>query len=471
MIPASRETKLRQKASLAMRTGDYEGALRVYQELEAHAPEDPTWPERRAGAYHELGRPADELAALQRALELHVGAGRVLAAIATCKSILDVEPDHPATLDCLHLLYTKPREGVAPAPVTAADADAQSDAPLMELELTHVIPGARGVALADEAETEGPGVCEIPLDSSFELEAAARLDLRLDESAPRSPRKRRTGRRAPPPPPPRSAADELAATPLFGSLDPESLHRVMGQVRVVRLPAGEILFREGEPANTLYVVVEGAVVPIAEGPPRQRLAVLEAGAFFGEIGLVTNQPRNATIEAIVDSRLLAVDRKVIWSLIRARPEVSKLILKFLRERLVDRQIRTSPFFAAFSRAERSSVARQFRFLEVKNGSVVVEHGRPAGSLYLLLAGTLDVVDTRRDKRLASLEPGALFGGLSLLRSGAAPARIVAANGKCWLLALGEARFRRILEANPRLEGRLERLAAEAAAMVPGVEAS
>ena len=459
-----------------MRSGDFGAALEIYRQLQKLMPDDPTWPERCAGAYQEMGQRRDALACLRRALDLQVDAGQVLAAITTCKLILDIDPDHPATLECLHLLYTEPSmnpgENVPPLIQTESPDDPAAldsathrpggDAPLLELELTDVIPGAHAVQLAD---AERGRVTEIPLEESHSgLSPSAPLDLRLEEK----PAARRASRRARSAAPARatepssrtklrSAREALAATPLFGSLDPDTLRRLMSQVRVVRLEAGEILFREGDPADTLYVVVDGAVVPIAEEPTRKRLAVLEKGAFFGEIGLVANQPRNATIEALVESRLLAIDRKVIWSIIRARPKISKILLRFLRERLIDRHIRTSPFFAAFARAERSDVAREFRFLEIRGDTRVVEQGKPAEGLFVLLAGQMQRVDDESDKVLGNLLPGDLFGAAPLPGTDPAGSSVVA-DGKCWVLVLDGPRLRRILQANPRLEGLLARTA-------------
>ena len=83
-----------------------------------------------------------------------------------------------------------------------------------------------------------------------------------------------------------SLRSELANIPLFGDLDPDSLHTLIRNVRVVSLDAGQVLFREGDPANSLYVIVEGAVVPIAEGGRRRKLAVLERGRASGGLYVV-----------------------------------------------------------------------------------------------------------------------------------------------------------------------------------------
>jgi CRP-like cAMP-binding protein len=254
-----------------------------------------------------------------------------------------------------------------------------------------------------------------------------------------------------------SLRNELANTPLLGDLDSASLHTLISRVRVVMLEAGQVLFRQGDAANSLYVIVEGAVVPIAEGERRRKLAVLERGEFFGEIGLMTKQPRNATIEAIVDTNLLAIDRRVLWELIAKQPSVAKGILRFLRARLIDRQIRTNLFFAAFAHAERGAVARQFRLLEVKGGTRVVEQGKPPDGLFVVLSGSLARVDSLHDKEIGEFGLGDVFGGLSLLEGQPANSDVIA-RGKCWLVVLGEGRFRRILAANPRLTRVVRRLA-------------
>jgi len=461
-LPANQ--KLRQKASLAMRSGDHREALRIYRELSRLEPDDPTWPERCADACHALGETDEELACLRRSLSLLVDDGQVLPAIATCKLILDIRPEDPDALDCLHLLYSEPGLDCArPSaslsarmPASRVALPERDDAPLEELELTEVIADARTLTLGD-----GIGVAEIPLgDPATERLGLDDLDVDLvdavrsfESSAPSPAHRRRPAAEIDPRAPARLVRDELARTPLFGSLDVTTLHRLLARVRIVSLVAGEVLFQEGDPADALFVVVEGAVVPIAEGPPRRRMAVLEKGAFFGEIGLVTNRPRNATIEAIVDTRLLAIDRELMWSLIRREPDVSKVLLRFLRERLIDRTVRTHPFFAPFGQLDLRAVARQFRFLEVRDGSTVLDQGQPSGGLFVLLAGSMDVVDEVTDKVRSRLEPGDLFGGVSVVRREPAAASVIA-DGKCWVLVLEASPLRRLLAARPGVEDAL-----------------
>lgn len=358
------------------------------------------------------------------------------------------------------------------------------------ISLAEVVPEAQALAWAGARPGE---INEIPLDASpidppLDLRLGARAGAKSDErddvaaaqavSLPRSARaetppqtkstrsarvvKGRPGRRAG-----ASNAEidpalrsEIANLPLFADLEPESLHELIGRLRVVVLDQGQILFRQGDSADALYVVVEGAVVPIAEGAEgegRRKLAVIERGDFVGEIGLVTKQPRNATVAALVESKLVAIDRSVLVPLMRQAPSVAQGILRFLRSRMLERQIRSNLFFAAFAHAERKSVARQFRLLEVKDGTRIVTRGQPPEGLFVVLAGSLARIDPECAKELGRLELGDAFGGDWLLAGKPSPWDVVA-RGRAWLIVLGERRFRRIVETNPRLVRVLERLA-------------
>ncbi len=460
---------LKQRLAQTLKAKKFDAALGALSLLARKQPTASAWPRRAARLMHAASDFTGELVALRRALELQVDQGLVLDAIASCKGILAVAPGDAETLETLDLLYMNGQPSDLGSSLIEEDPDESTDAPLETLLLTEVVPGAQSVQLAG---AEPGRVNEIPIESMSSDGGDVIPDLRLDEWSPSESPEALAAAQAVSLP---TAADkkaksssvagergatlrnELANTPLFGDLDPASLHTLIRKVRVVSLEAGQVLFRQGDAANSLYVIVSGAVVPIAEGERRRKLAVLENGDFFGEIGLLTKQPRGATIEAIVDTKLLAIDRRVLWELIGNEPSVAKSLLRFLRSRMIDRQIRTNLFFAAFAHAEREAVARQFRILEVKDGTRVVEQGKVADGLFVVLAGTLSRIDRREGKELGSFALGDVFGGLSLIEGQPAACDVVSV-GKCWLVVLGEGRFRRILEANPRLERIIRRLA-------------
>jgi len=463
--------RLKQRLAQTLKAKEFDAALGAITQLARKEPKNSSWPRRAARLMHGNSDLQGELAALRRALELQVDQGLVLDAIASCKAILALRPEDAQTFDTLDLLYLNGRPSDLGAPLCEPGDDESNDAPLDTLLLTQVVPGAYSVQLADSR----PGrISEIPIEETELAPGEEIPDLRLDEWSPTDSLEDLEAAQAACLPVSDRSMDrselmsgergaslrvELANTPLFGDLDAASLYTLIKGIRVVNLEEGQVLFRQGDAASTLYVIVEGAVVPIAEGERRRRLAVLERGEFFGEIGLLTKQPRNATIEAIVDTKLLAIDRRVLWELIAKQPSVAKSLLRFLRARLIDRQIRTNLFFAAFAHAEREAVARQFRILEVKDGTRIVEQGKPADGLFVVLSGSLTRIDRARDKELGVFGLGDVFGGLSLL-DGMPASYDVITRGKCWLVVLGEGRFRRILEANPRLARVIRRLTNE-----------
>jgi CRP-like cAMP-binding protein len=436
----------------ALEADDHDRALEVLGDLSRLAPADPTWPKRRAEIFRQLGRPGAELGALVRAAELQTEAGQIVRAIATCKRILDIDPEHVETQHRLQLLCEAPAAGSAGAgpsaeaspwiDLDAAGEAAGGDAPIEELVLTEVVGEARPAADAVAGEAS-----EIPLDPSM---SASDLDLDLDEIdveelAPENL------------PEPHAAPDETQAQhlkgALFRALGEGGARALMSRAEVVDLPPDATVFRQGDRADRLYVILEGAVVPVAEegGRGGLRMGVLESGDFFGEIGLLTDGTRSASVCTLVETRLLALDRSQVWALLKAHPDALALLLRTLRVRMVDRLVRSNPLFAVFGRARRSAFARQFRMLEVRDGAVVVRQGLSDQGLYVVLAGSLDVVQEGPDgdKAIATLGHGELFGEFSALCAQPATATVVA-RGKAWLFALSQARLTKIARQNPRL---------------------
>jgi hypothetical protein len=97
----------------------------------------------------------------------------------------------------------------------------------------------------------------------------------------------------------------LAAVPLFEPLPPTCLEKLARSAARQQFEAGATVVREGDDGDTFYVVVEGSVDVSATG---HHLADLEAGDVFGEIALLRDVPRTATVKALTETTLLAVQR-------------------------------------------------------------------------------------------------------------------------------------------------------------------
>lgn len=118
---------------------------------------------------------------------------------------------------------------------------------------------------------------------------------------------------------------------------------------------GETVCREGEAGDTFYVLRKGTVEILAHGPnaAAAHVADLSAPAFFGEMSLLTGDPRSATVRAKTDAVLLVVEREGFEGLFRVRPSIAEKISRVLADRQSELRERRERF-AANEGAETSS---------------------------------------------------------------------------------------------------------------------
>lgn len=103
-----------------------------------------------------------------------------------------------------------------------------------------------------------------------------------------------------------------------------------------RLEAGETLFAMGDPASSAFVVVSGRlkIVRIADADGRELLLdIVGSGAVLGELAVFGDAPRSATIIAVEEAELVAIDRRDFLSVIRAHPDVAIVLLGALAEKV------------------------------------------------------------------------------------------------------------------------------------------
>lgn len=450
--PMSREEILRlhAEAQRAFGEGDYQATLQCYVKLENLQPEEPTWPRGSAVVFKKLGLLPQVVSALSRAARAHANRGEFLKATALAKQILVLDERHRPTLALLSELHQKsqPASG-APAATNAAPTGGpspkrsvwvgQSGARIEQLQLREIMPGAtqmtRGEAGA--APAGAPGVYQIPLQDQPAEDVAVDAVAAMTRAAEADIQKGDV------------LKDTLPATPLFSDLSEDSFAFLVERTRLVELEQDQVLFEQGSPGSALYVVAEGSVGVVDEGPPRRGLAKLEEGAFFGEVALITNQPRNATIVALEPSQLIEVDLETVRSLVERDPKVLSVLLRFFRDRLVDRFLATNPLFASLSPGDRGVLKKRFQFLEVEAGAVLIEEGARAQGLLLLLSGHAEVKkrEAAGERLLGYLAAGDLAGEMSLVTGQPAMAT-VRAGSKCFAIELPAADFLTILRSRP-----------------------
>jgi CRP-like cAMP-binding protein len=115
----------------------------------------------------------------------------------------------------------------------------------------------------------------------------------------------------------------LARVPLFSSLPKRDLRRIAAIADELDLPAGRMLTAEGEPGREFVVLVDGHAEVRREG---RRVNVLDGGDFLGEIALVSDGPRTATVITTTPTRILLVTARDFRALMRELPAMRRKVL-------------------------------------------------------------------------------------------------------------------------------------------------
>lgn len=111
---------------------------------------------------------------------------------------------------------------------------------------------------------------------------------------------------------------ELRNIGLFGALSDDVLDVLSKMLSVVLPQIGEVIFREGDEANAMYVVLNGEmeVTKQSRNGVDARVAMLGPGDWFGEMSIVDIQPRSATVRSVAPSRLVRISAADLDSLYR-----------------------------------------------------------------------------------------------------------------------------------------------------------
>jgi CPA1 family monovalent cation:H+ antiporter len=106
-------------------------------------------------------------------------------------------------------------------------------------------------------------------------------------------------------------AELLGRVPMFEKLTPEDFQRVVAALAARTFLAGEDIIRQGEHGTSLFLLARGVVAVFVSLDPQKdrRMASLYAGEFFGEMALLTAQPRTATVRAVTDCQLYELKKR------------------------------------------------------------------------------------------------------------------------------------------------------------------
>jgi CRP-like cAMP-binding protein len=123
-------------------------------------------------------------------------------------------------------------------------------------------------------------------------------------------------------------------SPLFKDFSVEELVAVIGGLNLITFERGQVILREGDPGNSLFMLTSGTVKAFVKKDGKQvPIAELEEGAFFGEMSVLTGKPRSATIVAKEHCELLELDRTTLDGITQTHPHVRDVLQEFANQRL------------------------------------------------------------------------------------------------------------------------------------------
>jgi signal transduction histidine kinase len=128
--------------------------------------------------------------------------------------------------------------------------------------------------------------------------------------------------------------EELRRVPLFADLSEEDLERLHEMAETISITAGEPLFEEGSPGDALYAILEGELeITKRRGGRDVVLAVRGEGEFIGEMSLLEQAPRSASVRALQETRLLVISQAAFETLLSCSPSAHLTILHTVTSRL------------------------------------------------------------------------------------------------------------------------------------------
>jgi CRP-like cAMP-binding protein/Zn-dependent protease len=218
------------------------------------------------------------------------------------------------------------------------------------------------------------------------------------------------------------AAELIDALPIFEDVPVEVLNELAGRVRLRTLATNQPVFRQGDRPTAFYVVRNGVLEVVEEDPEtgdEHQIRTLVRGESFGELGLLLDSPRAATIRAVEEAEVFEIDQGTFDRLLADTIHVPDFepTLQQLAE------LRQQPCFAHLGTEQLVELRRRGEWMVVGAGRSVIRQGEEGDSFYAVASGRFDIVTDGELKQ--TIGPGAYFGEIALLMDVPRTASVIA----------------------------------------------
>ena len=219
--------------------------------------------------------------------------------------------------------------------------------------------------------------------------------------------------------------------PLFSDLKPHDLAALVPLMELRMLPAGDVAIKQGDEGTSFFMLVRGAVKVSrnSNDGTHHHLATLGSGAFFGEMALLTDSPRAASVTCLHPTIVFELGQRGLEGLASRNPNVGEVLGTYTRDRLLRNLLATSPFFRPLDADRRERLSRLFHSQVFREGEVVLGQGEQSDNLYVVLSGTVNVSQHEaagEALQVAELTCGDLFGEISMIQRCPTTATVTAA---------------------------------------------
>ncbi|KAI0433567.1 camp-dependent protein kinase regulatory subunit [Xylaria sp. FL1042] len=233
---------------------------------------------------------------------------------------------------------------------------------------------------------------------------------------------------------------------LFSHLDDEQTAQILGALQEKLIPAKDIkVVTQGDAGDYFYVVEKGsfdiwvndsgALQPGLDGLGR-KVASVQAGGSFGELALMYNAPRAATV-------ISAEPSCTLWALDRVTFRRILMESTFARRRLYEKFLEEVPLLATLTPYERSKIADALETQKYPAGTVIIKQGDIGQSFYLVESGEADAFIDNQSESVKHYQKGDFFGELALLNDAPRAASVVSST-EIKVATLGKSAFARLL---------------------------
>ncbi|MFK7896546.1 MAG: cyclic nucleotide-binding and patatin-like phospholipase domain-containing protein [Myxococcota bacterium] len=248
-------------------------------------------------------------------------------------------------------------------------------------------------------------------------------------------------------------ADRLSSVGLFDGLDEPSRQALADELILIEFAAGETLFRQGDEADSVYVLLDGKLSVRLEqrgDAEDQLLNELHAGDVVGEVALVAGGRRSATVVVDEASQLAQLPVAVLNPLLEAHPEISRRMFALVSRRLRRSQLaaQLENLFDGLDTEILAEIEQAIEWRTLRAGERLYEAGDPGDAAYLIVSGRVRVVAFDPEERLLhEVGRGDMVGETALVEDLPREATVFAARDSD-LARLPRSAFEKLLEQHP-----------------------